>query len=902
MRSTTTDASGRYFFTNLSPGTYTVHVAADNFKASISINGGPVGPGPLYRKISLRGNQTTTADDNLGEDGIDAQNPEQVGITARPVTLVANAAPTGTQEGGFQGTSDDATDSNVDLTIDFGFATRLGVGNLVFRDANADGKYQAGIDTGLAGISLELVHNDGGTGPDTVVGTTTTDANGGYILYAPPAVSPQTYMVRIPAAQFSASGLLNYLVPSTLTTNGSDDNLNQNAQPASNPETTGVVTAAFSLLAETLPTDSDGRETGFDKTSDNADDANNDLTIDLGLKAKNLMVGNLVFRDLNANGTFESGIDQPVANVTVQLFQQAQAVTDTPVSQAVTAADGTYLLYATSPAAYYVHIPASMFASGAPLNGMTSVLGSGNVLMTTNADTAKDDRYDENGDDVTLPAVTGISSGLINLAYGTMPLNSSVTSASGENGFQAFMDDAADDSGIMTIDFGFLAGAGSPNALEEKRNLALNPGTVSAPATFTVWQSQNSLSGLNSPNDDPDADGQTNLLEYALGTAGGSGLGVSRFTLVSNTVTGAIDALLTRPTGSHADLRYYLEGSNDLSTWSTLAITPATTVNADQTETVRYSAVESAFSGAARGFLRMKVALDANLDGTPEATATTGAQGWARMQFAVGRQSLSMPLLLPAVYTGQVASVNERQVVPNLNGGDIRTQLQNGVSYYLEVLSGALNGRTMELDATATTTSSIALTTTADSALAGARICIRPHWTLGGLLPASSLQPGEATDAADRVMFFDSASGQFQIDWLHATTGTPQWVRDGDTALADDAARIISPQAGMLVQIRSTPATFTFLGEVRTTALALPQTTGTSLCGTGLAMSQAPGAHPFTPGSRLRLWGGDTDPATAAYQNYLLNPQSQWVDETTGLEVTKLPLLEAFRAFFVVKP
>jgi hypothetical protein len=92
------------------------------------------------------------------------------------------------------------------------------------------------------------------------------------------------------------------------------------------------------------------------------------------------------------------------------------------------------------------------------------------------------------------------------------------------------------------------------------------------------------------------------------------------------------------------------------------------------------------------------------------------------------------------------------------------------------------------------------------------------------------------------------------------------------------------------------------LGEVRTAALALPQTAGTSLLGMGLSTPQSPGAQPFTSGSRLRLWSGDTDPSTAVYQNYLLNPQSQWVDESTGLEVTNLPLLDGFRAFFLVKP
>ena len=880
IRSTVTDANGAYLFSNLNPGVYIVQVAADNFQASVSINGGAVGPGPLYLMISLRGNQTTITGTNLGDDGIDAQNPEQVGISAPPVTL----------------------SSSGNLVIDFGFAKRLGVGNLVFRDANADGIYQPGIDTGIVGINLQLIYNDGIGGADTVIGTTTTDSNGEFILFAPPAISPQSYKVFIPAAQFSSSGPLNFMVPSALNTTGTDDNYNQNALPATNPAVTGVYTASFPLVAGTLPTDADGRESGFDKTSDNYDDADNDLTIDLGLKAKSLMVGNVVFSDVNASGAYEAGIDLPVANVTVQLFQQAQAVTDAPVSTAVTAADGTFMLWTTTPDAYYVHIPASMFAYGAPLVGLFSVPGSGNLISTNYADTGKDDRYDENGIDVITPASTGISSGIFNLAFGSMPLDSSLTATSGENGLDAFMDDVADDAGIMTIDFGFVSSTGSPLAQVETRNLALDPVTVSSPATFTAWQAQNSLNGLNGPNDDPEADGQTNLLEYALGTTGNNGLGASHFTLVNNSVTGAIDALVTRPAGAHADLRFYLEGSSDLAIWNTIAINPATTNNADQTQTQRYSQVDAAFSGASRGFLRLKVTLDANLDGTPEASTTTGALGWARMQFAAGRQSLSMPLLLPAIYTGKVSSISGSTVVVNTNGADIHAQLLNGVNYYVEVLDGTLKGRTFDLNASATSGGNIMITTSADSSLVGTSIRIRPHWTLGALLPVGALQPAATEDAADRVMFFDSASGQFQIDWLHTTAGAAQWVRDGDASLANDSSRIIPPQAGMLVQLRSTPTTLTLLGEVRTVTLALPQTSGTSLSSTGLATPQTPGALPFTPGSRLRLWSGDADPTTATYQNYLLNPQSDWVDESTGLDVTQQPLLDAFRAFFLVQP
>jgi hypothetical protein len=193
----------------------------------------------------MRGHQTAMADDNIGEDGIDAQHPEQVGITAPPVTLVAGAAPSGTDELGFQGTSDDSTDGNVNLSIDFGFATRLGFGNLVFRDVNADGKFQTGIDSGITGITLEFVHVDGVSSAESVIGSTSTDANGAFILYGPPVAAPHGYKVRIPAAQFAAAGPLNFLVPTVLSSSGNDDNVNQNAQPAAQPESTGVTTASL---------------------------------------------------------------------------------------------------------------------------------------------------------------------------------------------------------------------------------------------------------------------------------------------------------------------------------------------------------------------------------------------------------------------------------------------------------------------------------------------------------------------------------------------------------------------------------------------------------------------------------------------------------------------------------
>lgn len=902
MRSTFTDASGRYYFPNLPPGTYTVHVAADNFKEAVSIGGGPVGPGPLFRMMSLRGNQSSNLDDNNpGEDGLDVQNPEQVGVSSVPVVLSLHGAPTGAQEGGFQGDSDDARDDMTDLTVDFGFGVRVGVGNLVFRDNNADGKFQSSADVGIAGINLELVYIDGVNGQESVIGSTTTDANGAYMLYSTPVLSPNQCKVRVSAGQFAVGAPLNFLTPSVVIATGDDDDLNQNAQPTANPETTGAVTNAFTLTPGTQPTDADGRESGVSKESDNADDADNDLTLDLGLKPKALMVGNLVFRDMNSNGTFDSGIDQPVPNVTVKLFQQGQAVTDTPVSQAVTAADGTYMLSTTVAGTYYVHIPAAMFAADAPLDGLLSVSGLGNLLQTGTSDLTKDDRLDENGSDDQQPAATGVVSGTLNLSYGGMPLNSTVTDPAGENGFNAFMDDVADSSGVMTIDFGFRSLLG-PLAATERRTLTGTTSAHDTPATvFSAWQSQNGLSGLNGPNDDPDADGLPNLVEYALGTPADSSLGSSRFTLASHEEDGSIDALITRPAGEHADLRYVLEASSDLSApWQALTLVPSVSTHADQTQTLCFAHVDNAFGGASAGFLRLKIMLDADLDGTAEATAVSQTQGWARRNFAVGRQTLSMPLLLPSVYAGRVTAVAGRAVTIDTQEADIRTALQAESAHYVEVLDGALAGRIFDIEADASTGSTLMLTAAADAAMKGARICIRPHRTLGALLPAGLLHAAATAEEADRVLFFDSMTGSFEVLWLRAEETGAKWVA-GDAA-TDATTRVIGPQEGMFVQLRVTPAAFTFTGEARSMPLVLPVGKGTRLLGSGLALPQAPAVQNLPSGTSLRLWSGDTDPSTATYQNYQLTPSAQWTDEATGLDVTGQPLLDAFRAFFLVHP
>ncbi|WP_461785603.1 hypothetical protein, partial [Prosthecobacter sp.] len=292
----------------------------------------------------------------------------------------------------------------------------------------------------------------------------------------------------------------------------------------------------------------------------------------------------------------------------------------------------------------------------------------------------------------------------------------------------------------------------------------------------------------------------------------------------------------------------------------------------DQTETLRVADLEAATTHV-QGFVRLKIQLDADLNGTAEATAVTPVQGWSRRTFNVGRETLSMPLLKPAVFIGLVSSVNGTQLTL-----PVTIALSPETAHYLEVLDGTLAGQTFDLGSD--------LKLASGAAVAGARVAIRPHWTLSTLLPASAFHSGSTPEESDRALTFDSASNGFQMH-----------------PFADESTtrRVLPPQEGLFVQIRSTAVTLAFLGEVRTSPLALPHSAGTRFIGTGLALPLTPGSQPHSVGSRLRLWSGDADPATAAYHNCLLNDQSQWIDESTGADITTQTALDAFRAHFLVK-
>jgi uncharacterized repeat protein (TIGR01451 family) len=264
---TTTDISGKYAFTNLTPGSYYV-----------------VFTPPTGYKLTLQNQGSDTAVDS----NADPNSGANYGKTAS-VTLAAGQN---------------------DPTIDAGLYQLAALGDFVWYDTNRNGIQDSG-ETGVQGVTVTLYDNTG-----TSAGTTTTDTNGKYSFTN---LIPGTYSVGF-------SNLPSGYVFSPKN-QGSDTAADSDADPATgaNYGKTSTVTLA--------PGD-------------------NNLTLDAGINqpAPLASLGDKVWLDANRNGIQDVG-ETGVQGVTVTLYD---ASTNTQLSSTSTDNNGIYGFTNLNPGSYYV--------------------------------------------------------------------------------------------------------------------------------------------------------------------------------------------------------------------------------------------------------------------------------------------------------------------------------------------------------------------------------------------------------------------------------------------------------------------------------------------------------------------------------------------------------------------
>ncbi len=176
MGTTTTAGGGLYGFTNLVPGNYYVEIVPP---AGYCSSTGTVGSATGSYE-GTPGTQPPDPDGDIDSDdnGYGVGTCGQGGYTIRSsvVTLTAAGEPTG----------DGDSDTNSNLTLDFGILQPASLGNFVWNDANNNGVQDPG-ELGVGGVTVTLRDNNGAT-----IGTTQTAPDGSYLF---PNLTPGSYSV-----------------------------------------------------------------------------------------------------------------------------------------------------------------------------------------------------------------------------------------------------------------------------------------------------------------------------------------------------------------------------------------------------------------------------------------------------------------------------------------------------------------------------------------------------------------------------------------------------------------------------------------------------------------------------------------------------------------------------------
>ena len=448
VATTTTDPNGFYVFESLFPGEYLA--AIPDTEIGIAA--------PLAGLASTAGNGSAP-DPDVATDDLDDNGDPAAGFAAisTAITLAKNTEPAGEVD-----EDSSWTDSDSNLTVDFGFVGNFRIGNLVWLDFDLNGVADLG-EPGVSGVVMQLWSVDPVTGaPVSVLSATSTDSEG---RYAFEGLGDGEYIVAIgddqllaggPLAGFESTGSGGAPDPD----NGTDNDDNGDPAPGLAAISLPVTLDGNAPTGETDGTSGNPAE-GIPAHSTTTPDAASDLTVDFGFSGR-YRLGNVVWRDLDGNGVQDAG-EPGISGVTVQLWSvDAGGAPLAMLAEQATQGDGSYFFVGLGAADYIVAIPDSMSAAGQPLEGLAST---GDAAAT---DPDDDMDLDDNGDPIA--GFSSISSP-ITLA------DPEPTAEAGETGGWA---DAASN---LTVDFGFVPGLELGNQIwfDANNNGVLDGTEVGAP-------------------------------------------------------------------------------------------------------------------------------------------------------------------------------------------------------------------------------------------------------------------------------------------------------------------------------------------------------------------------------------------------------------------------------------
>jgi hypothetical protein len=303
-------------------------------------------------------------------------------------------------------------------------------------------------------------------------------------------------------------------------------------------------------------------------------------------------------------------------------------------------------------------------------------------------------------------------------------------------------------------------------------------------------------------------------------------------------------------------------------------------------------------------------------------TATTDPVGFQAKTIPVGVTPLANPLINSNSLTAQVSS-NTASVVSLSSSDNLATILNStenaGSPFYVEVVSGALEGERWEVNLSSTIASGNAevtidtaspnnTSTLVASALVGSTLALRKHVTLSQLQSffSPALVGNNNAASADQISVYNPSSDTFTNYFLRGDNLT--WRIQGTSTTASKFS--IPPGTGFLVTKRQSSTTFTSVGSVRTNDFSFPMPQGSSFRAAGYPISYSPAG---LGGTLTNGWTGNNNansadqlqvynPSTDTFTNYFLRGDGvTWRIQGTSTAVTSDQLFSDNSAFMVLK-
>ena len=360
-----TDASGHYTFT-VPQGSYIVHVTPPAGYVSSSGASSQYEPAP---------NPNNNIDDD--DDGTLITTGAFSGtIASQVLTLTAGTVP------GVANAIDNATGTTRNPTLDFGLVKPIdpnsySLGNRVWLDSGVGAHGNNGImdadEIGMPGITVTLYFT-GAVGGPTPVQTTTTDVHGYYRF---DGLVAGDYFIEVP------------LLPGFSASTGAGNETNPNNDADRNNNCVAVLPGVVRTNPITLgpgPSEPVGEPDVLPEIGQGTRDDHANMTLDCGLIAPPMSIGNQVFDDRNNDGAFDPAAEVGLNGVVLNLYTDLNSdgdvsglEFDTPMLTTTTYASGTlggfYLFKGIPPGTYVVEIACSNFDPGGILAGYTSSSG-----------------------------------------------------------------------------------------------------------------------------------------------------------------------------------------------------------------------------------------------------------------------------------------------------------------------------------------------------------------------------------------------------------------------------------------------------------------------------------------------------------------------------------------------